>query len=223
VLSGRSRLKTVSRKLVEVQETGSRRLAHELHDEIGQSLTAILYRLAAVKASPSPRSDVLDEAIEITKGTMRSVRNISLDLRPTLLDEAGLAETLRWYIDRQVRSDSLEVGLSVSPELADLPLDVRTACFRIVQEALTNVVRHAGARRAQVQIRSSGSRIEIAVWDDGKGFDVDEAFQRARSGNSLGILGMQERAELLGGELVFESRPGSGTTMKASIPLTESE
>lgn len=223
VLSGRSRLKTVSRKLVEVQETGSRRLAHELHDEIGQSLTAILYRLAAVKASPSPRSDVLDEAIEITKGTMRSVRNISLDLRPTLLDEAGLAETLRWYIDRQVRSDSLEVGLSVSPELADLPLDVRTACFRIVQEALTNVVRHAGARRVQVQLRSSGSRIEIAVWDDGRGFDVEEAYHRARTGGSLGILGMQERAELLGGELVFESRPGSGTTMKASIPLTESE
>jgi signal transduction histidine kinase len=223
VHSGRKRLETVSRKLVEVQETERRHLAHELHDEIGQSLTAILYRLAAVSSSRTPRNGVLDEAIEITKGTMQSVRNMSLDLRPSLLDEAGLSETLRWYIDRQVRSETLEVGLSVSPELRDLPLDVRNACFRIVQEALTNVVRHSGARRAGVQLRSAGSRIEVAVWDDGRGFDVGEAYRRARTGGSLGILGMQERAELLGGELVFESSPGAGTTVKASVPLTESD
>jgi len=223
VLSGRERLETLSRKLVDVQESERRHLARELHDEIGQSLTAILYRMAAVRSSPAPRNDVLDEAMEITKGTMRSVRNISMDLRPPLLDEAGLEETLRWYIDRQVRSDSLEVGLSVSPELGDLPLDVRTACFRIVQEALTNVVRHAGARHVQVQLRSTGSRIEIGVWDDGRGFDVAEAYQLARTGGSLGILGMKERAEHFGGKLHFESSLGAGTTVKASVPLAESD
>jgi len=221
VLSGRKRLETVSRKLVEVQETERRHLARELHDEIGQSLTAILYRLEAVKGSPPSSNGILDEAIEITDRTIRSVRNISLDLRPSLLDEAGLPETLRWYIDRQVRSDSLEVGLSVSPELGELPLDVRNACFRIVQEALTNVVRHADAHRVRVQLKSSGSRVEVAVWDDGRGFDVEEAYRRARTGGSVGILGMQERAELLGGELVFESSPGAGTTVKASVPLPE--
>jgi signal transduction histidine kinase len=222
VLSGRQRLATVSKKLVEVQETERRHLARELHDEIGQSLTAILYRLEAVKGSRTSGNGVLDEAIEITDRTMQSVRNISLDLRPSLLDEAGLPETLRWYIDRQVKSESLDVDLSVAPELGELSLDVRNACFRIVQEALTNVVRHSGARRARVQLRTSGSRIEVAVWDDGRGFDVDEAYGRARTGGSMGILGMQERAELLGGELVFESSPGAGTTVKASVPLSTS-
>jgi len=221
VLSGRKRLETVSRKLVQVQETERRHLARELHDEIGQSLTAILYRLEAYKNSPlSSGTGILDEAIEITDRAMHSVRNLSLDLRPSLLDEAGLAEAIRWYIDRQVRSDSLDVGLSVSPVLESLPLDVRNACFRIVQEALTNVVRHSEARRARVQLKTSGNRVEVAVWDDGRGFDVDEAFHRARTGNSLGILGMQERAELLGGELVFESSPGAGTTVRASVPLS---
>jgi signal transduction histidine kinase len=221
VLTGRETLGRLSRRLVDVQESERRHLARELHDEIGQSLTAVLYRLAAARSSPSPRNDVLDEAMEITKGTMRSVRNISMDLRPTLLDEAGLAETLRWYIDRQVRSDSLDVGLSVSPELGDLPLDVRTACFRIVQEALTNVMRHAEARHVQVRLGSSGSRIEIGVSDDGRGFDVAEAYQLARTGGSLGILGMKERAEHLGGKVDFESRPGAGTTMTASVPIPE--
>jgi signal transduction histidine kinase len=221
VQSNRKRLETVSRRLVEVQETERRHLAHELHDEIGQSLTAILYRLEAVKASRTSGNGILDEAIEITDRTMQSVRNISLDLRPSLLDEAGLAETLRWYVDRMVRSDTLEVNLSVSPVLRSLPLDVRTACFRIVQEALTNVVRHAEARRARVELKQSGSRVELAVWDDGRGFDVEEAYREARSGTSMGILGMRERAELLGGELVFASSPGAGTTVKASVPLPE--
>jgi signal transduction histidine kinase len=220
VVSGRKRLETISRKLVEVQETERRHLARELHDEIGQALTAIYYRLEAVRGSPSGGNGILDDAIDITDRAIQSVRNLSLDLRPSLLDEAGLPETLRWYVDRQVRSDSLDVNLSVSPVLVALPLDVRTACFRIVQEALTNVVRHSGAHRARVQVRPSGSRIELLVWDDGRGFDVEEAFHRARTGNSLGILGMTERAELLGGDLVFESAVGAGTTVKASLPLS---
>jgi signal transduction histidine kinase len=207
---------------VEVQESERRHLASELHDEIGQSLTAILYRLQAVKASPTSGNGILDEAIEITDRTMQSVRSISVDLRPSLLDEVGLPETLRWYVDRQIKSDTLEVGLSVSPVLAKLPLDVRNACFRIVQEALTNVVRHAAARHVRVQLKSSESRVELAVWDDGRGFDVEAAYRRARTGGSLGILGMQERAELLGGKLVFESSPGTGTTVRASVPLPES-
>jgi signal transduction histidine kinase len=222
VQSNRKRLETLSRKLVEVQETERRHLARELHDEIGQSLTAILYRLEAVKTSRVNPNGILDEAIGITDRTMQSVRNISLDLHPSLLDEAGLPETLRWYIDRMVRGDTLEVGLSVTPLPEKLPLDVRNACFRIVQEALTNVVRHAEARHARVQIRSSGSRLEVAVWDDGRGFEVEEAYGRARIGGSLGILGMQERAELLGGELVFVSSPGVGTTVKAWLPLPDS-
>jgi signal transduction histidine kinase len=222
VQSNRKRLETLSRKLVEVQETERRHLARELHDEIGQSLTAILYRLEAVKTSRVDPNGILDEAIGITDQTMQSVRNISLDLHPSLLDEAGLPETLRWYIDRMVRSDTLEVGLFVTPVPEKLPLDVRNACFRIVQEALTNVVRHAEARHARVQIRSSGSRLEVAVWDDGRGFEVEEAYGRARIGGSLGILGMQERAELLGGELVFVSSPGAGTTVKAWLPLPDS-
>jgi signal transduction histidine kinase len=222
VVSGRKRLETISRKLVGVQEAERRHLARELHDEIGQSLTAIFYRLEAAQSAPkSSANRILEEAIEIADRTIKTVRDLSLDLRPSLLDEAGLGETLRWYIDRQVQSDSLDVGLSVSPNLADLSPEVRGACFRIVQEALTNVVRHAQARHARVNLQRSKTRIAVAVWDDGRGFDVDEACQRARTGHSLGILGMQERAELLGGELAFESRPGGGTTVRAWVPVPE--
>ena len=214
------RLQLLSRRIVKVQEDERRHLARELHDEVGQALTAILYRLEALKTLP-PESvgGVLEQAIEITDRTIRSVRDLSLDLRPALLDEVGLAETLQWYVDRQVRSTHLEVGLSVSPDAARLPPDVRTACFRIAQEALTNVVRHAKARHARVQLRVSGDTVELVVRDDGGGFDVAEAGRRARMGNNVGILGMQERAELLGGKTVFESSPGGGTTVSARFPI----
>ena len=222
VVSGRKRLETLSRQLVEVQETERRHIAHELHDEIGQALTAILYRLEALKnLQPRPFGDILDETIGIADRTIRSVRDLSLDLRPALLDEAGLAETLRWYIDRQVKGDSLEVSLNVWPERPELSRHLTIACFRIVQEALTNVVRHAKARRVDIRLSSSGTRVEVAVCDDGRGFDVDDAHGKARSGRSLGILGMRERAELLGGKLVVDSAPGRGTTVRASLPLHE--
>jgi len=215
------RLQLLSRRIVKVQEDERRHLARELHDEVGQALTAILYRLEALKTlPPGSLGAVLDQAIEITDRTIQSVRDLSLDLRPALLDEVGLAETLRWYVDRQVRSANLEVGLSVSPDAARLPPDVRTACFRVAQEALTNVVRHANARHAGVQLRVSGDSVELVVRDDGSGFDVAGAGRRARMGNNVGILGMQERAELLGGETVFESSPGGGTIVRARFPIS---
>ena len=222
LLSGRRRLQTLSKKLVDVQETERRHFARELHDEIGQSLTAILYRLEAAKRAPdSSANRILEETVEITDRAIQSVRDLALDLRPSLLDTAGLEDTLRWYIDRQVRSDSLDVGLSVSPDAAELPLDVRTACFRVAQEALTNVVRHAHARHARVELRRCPMKVELSVWDDGRGFNPDEARKRARNGQSLGILGMQERAELLGGKVAFDSGPGRGTTVRAVLPLSD--
>lgn len=214
------RLKYLSRRIVEVQEEERRHLARELHDEIGQSLAAIYFRMQALLKStePCPR-DLIEDSAEIADRTMRTVRDLSLDLHPSLLDEAGLAETLRWYVDRQVRGPGLDVELVVCPTLASLPGDLRSACFRIAQSALSNVVRHAKATTVRVQVDARDGTLALVIRDDGVGFDPAMTLPRATSGWSLGILGMQERAELLGGTIAFESSPGKGTTVRTTFPL----
>lgn len=216
------RLQLLSRRIVEVQEEERRHLARELHDEIGQSLAAILFRMEALLRSPDMvHGEVLAETAEIADRTMRSVRDLSLDLHPSLLDEAGLADTLRWYIDRQVRGPGLAVELEACPSLASLPADLRIACFRIAQSALTNVVRHAKARTVRVEVRTRDGVLELVVHDDGAGFDVAATLPHVSSGTSLGLLAMRERAELLDGAITFESGAGRGTTVTARFPLRE--
>ncbi|MBI5444555.1 MAG: PAS domain S-box protein [Deltaproteobacteria bacterium] len=214
------RLQHLSCRVVEVQEEERRHLARELHDEIGQALAAIFFRMQALLRSPDPfPRQLVEDSAEIADRTMRTVRDLSLDLHPSLLDEAGLADTLRWYIDRQVRGPGLEVELAVCPATVALPGELRSACFRIAQSALTNVVRHARARSVRVEIGARDGVLELVVHDDGMGFNLATTLPRATSGTSLGILGMQERAELLGGSITFESAPGRGTTVRARLPL----
>lgn len=216
------RLQYLSRRVVEVQEEERHHLARELHDEIGQSLAAIYYRMQALLKSPGPcPRDLIEDSAEIADRTMRTVRDLSLDLHPSLLDEAGLADTLRWYIDRQVRGPGLEVELVVCPNLVALPGLLRNAFFRIAQSALTNVVRHAKATTVRVKIGARDEMLELVIQDDGVGFDLATTLPRVSSGTSLGILGMQERAELLGGSIAFESAPGAGTTVRARFPLPQ--
>ena len=216
------RLQELSRRVVEVQEEERRHIARELHDEIGQSLAAIHFRMQALLMAPGPvPREPIAESAEIADRTIRVVRDLSLDLHPSLLAEAGLADTLRWYVERQVRGPGLDVKLEICPSLVALPSDLRTACFRIAQSALTNVVRHAKARRVLVRIGARKGHLELVVSDDGLGFDEAATLPHASSGTSLGILGMQERAELLGGTIDFESSPGRGTTVRARFPLAQ--
>jgi PAS domain S-box-containing protein len=216
----RARLEVLSRQLLAVQETERRHLAHELHDEIGQTLTAIKLNLqAAQDAETADARARLGEAIAIVGQAVEKVRHLSLDLRPSVLDDLGLEAALRWYTDRQIRRTGLAIRLDTDLGGRRLPADLETACFRVAQEALTNVARHAHASRVWIELQQRGAAVELAVRDDGVGFDPGEARRRTAAGASFGLLGMRERVELLGGKFAADSQPGHGSSIRARFPV----
>lgn len=227
VQTGNIELQSLSRRLLDVQESERRLIARELHDEIGQVLTAVQLNMEALKQSPEGRALAgrVDESLDLIQHALQQVRNLSLDLRPSLLDDLGLVSALMWYVERQAERSGPDIKFFFDPPSKRLPSDVETACFRIAQEAMTNVLRHAGASNIWLELRThkdgeGATQIELIVRDDGQGFDVRAARDKASKGESLGLLSMQERAELLGGKLVIESTPGHGSTVTAYLPLT---
>jgi signal transduction histidine kinase len=212
-------LQILSRQLLEAQESERRRLAHELHDELGQGLTAAKLGLQMIEGVSDTAAERLRDSIELVDGVLQQVRNLSLDLRPSLLDDLGLAATLDWYVKRQAERAGLVVHLSVEPLEPRLSPAIETACFRLIQEALTNATRHAQAREVWVEVRKRADALHLRVQDDGVGFDVSAAQKRAALGGSLGVLGMEERVRLVGGHLEIISAPGHGTDVRAYVPL----
>jgi signal transduction histidine kinase len=144
---------------------------------------------------------------------------MSLDLRPSLLDDLGLASALRWYIDRLAQRTGIKAEFVAEPFATRPPEDLETTCFRVTQEALTNTVRYAKAEHTRVELRQTTDELALEICDDGVGFDVQAARERARQGTSLGVLSMQERVELVGGQFVIESAPGHGTKVYVRLPL----
>lgn len=215
-------MQVLSRRLMEAQETERRRVARELHDEIGQVLTAVKINLQSIQRSAGPGEPVprLQESIEIVDRAMNQVRNLSLELRPAVLDDLGLAAAVRWYVDRQAGRAGLQAQTVVVPPTLDVSPELATACFRIVQEALTNIIRHARARQVNVEIRQGEDSLEVTIQDDGSGFDLPSARRRAASGTSLGLIGMEERALLLRGRMAIRTAPGEGTRIHVSFPLS---
>jgi signal transduction histidine kinase len=220
---GRSELEKLSRKLLGLQEEERRSLARELHDEIGQALTAVKITLQSARTGEaSPDRSAIDRAIEIVQRSLDQTRNLSLNLRPSVLDDLGLVPALRWLLDRQAGLNGWFTQFSAEPTLARLPTIVEVTCFRVAQEALTNVARHAQARRVQVDVSLEGAALlQLVVRDDGIGFDVPAAFASAAAGKSLGLLGMHERATLARGHIGITSKPGKGTEIRASFPLDQ--
>jgi len=215
------RLQALSQRLVDAQETERRRIAHELHDEIGQILTAAKLSIQTAQSLPADRAaNALTGGIEAVERALQRVRDLSLDLRPSLLDDLGLVPALRWFLDRQAQRASFSVHFDGSPLARRLDPDLEIVCFRIVQEALTNIARHADAESVVVSIAEDESKVDLTIEDDGLGFDVVEALDRAARGESIGLLGMRERAALAGGELAVRSTPGGGTTIHAQLPLS---
>ncbi len=210
------RLESLSRQLLTAQESERRMMARELHDEIGQSLTAL--KLALSSSRERLATSALDESVELTERVLQQVRELSLDLRPALLDDLGLLPAIRWLVDRQARRAGWTVRIDAADLQHGLPAEVEIAGFRIVQEALTNVMRHAGARHVAVSVQQTDAGLTLTIQDDGCGMDVGKAHSRALRGSSMGLLGMEERVSLLGGHLTIESQPGAGTTVRASIP-----
>jgi two-component system sensor histidine kinase UhpB len=218
------RLRALSRRLFEVQEEERRRLARDLHDDVGQALTALkiqLESLARGGGELAGRSRV-DECVDTVQHTLERVRQLSLSLRPPQLDDLGLAAAVRSHLDRQARVAGLQAHFETDGAPQELAPDTETACFRVAQEAINNVLRHARARNLWVRLFSAGGRLAISVRDDGRGFDPGAVRERAANGASLGLIGMEERMALAGGSFELRSAPGQGTILLASFPLAPS-
>lgn len=215
------RLQLLSSRLLEIQEAERRHIARELHDEVGQALTAVKINLQMLRrqGDRDAAAGRLDDSLGMVDRILQGVRRLSLDLRPSLLDDLGLAAALRWYVGAQVQRAGVAGEVIAGALPPDLPPALATTCFRIAQEAVTNVVRHARATRLTVTLDVENGAIHLIVRDDGVGFDVGAARRRALSGDSLGLLGLEERAELAGGRAAIESALGHGTTVRVSLPL----
>jgi signal transduction histidine kinase len=215
------KLQVLSHRLVEVQETERRHIARELHDEIGQSLTAAEMNLQA--ALQSPRSPGLHRrltaSMQAVEHVLEQVHDLSLNLRPSMLDDLGLEPALRWYARRQAELANLHLEFHGEPLEKRLDPVIETECFRVAQEALTNVVRHAKAKSVTVEIARLNGELHLSVRDDGAGFDVVAQHDEAVQGASLGLLSMEERATLAGGGLEISSSHEHGTEVHAWFPL----
>ncbi|REJ74021.1 MAG: PAS domain S-box protein [Acidobacteria bacterium] len=212
------RLESLSRQLLEAQESERRLISTELHDQIGQMLTLIDLILQRACESPDQAPALVGEALEHLGDLHERVRAISLDLRPQLLDDLGPVSALRWLTERQDRAAPAVVRLRSELGDEEIPPALHVACYRIAQEALTNALRHGEATHIDVVLRRSGHELFIEVHDDGCGFDVAGSMRRAEDGDSLGLVSMRERAELADGRLVVESAPGR-TTVRAELPM----
>jgi PAS domain S-box-containing protein len=213
-------LQTLSRRVLEAQETERRRLARELHDELGQSLTSLKISIQSQQRfGHTLTQDTLSEYVAKVDGALQETRRLALALRPSVLDDLGLVPALRWMSEQTAaRSDmvvNFRPALAVQMRLA---ADVETACFRIAQEALTNITRYAQARNVEVALDREEDQLVLTVRDNGVGFDLEAARARAVAGGSLGVLGMQERAMLIGGTLDIRTRPGEGCTVQMRCP-----
>lgn len=214
------RMSVLSSRVLAAQEGERARLARDLHDNVGQLLTALQLQLEAMRrvGTAPVQQQTLDEALSIVRQILEQVRTLSLDLRPAQLDSLGLSAALRWYAERKIAAVP---GLALKFEARRLPPldpDVETTCFRIAQEALTNVLRHARAHEVTLTLAAEQGRLRLTLADDGTGFDVGEQYERSIRGESSGLLGMQERAALVGGRLEVRSDAG-GTRVLLDLPL----
>jgi len=211
------------RRTVRAQELERQRIAQELHDELGQTLTALGMGLRAIAGNASRPEKVNSQARQlrrIVEEGISALQNLVSGLHPPQLDDFGLLPTLRWYVDEVKDRFGLTVTVSRRGDEADLPMDVRTVLYRIVQESLTNVIRHAEIDRANVLIVFDEKEVCIRVEDAGCGFDLNDTLRQTRH-PSWGLLGMIERATLIGGECQIESAPGGGTVVEVVVPLKE--
>ena len=215
----RGELEMLSARLVEAQEAERRNISRELHDEVGQTLGALLVdfgRLSAALASaPAELREQVDHMKSVAERSVQSVRNLALLLRPSMLDDLGLVAALEWQGRETSRNSGTEVDVRAAGVPEDLPDEYTVTIYRLVQEALNNAVRHSGARNARVNVNCADHRIVVEVSDDGRGFDP-------RRSRGVGILGMEERVRRLGGHLTIDSQPGRGATVRAELPLEKS-
>ncbi|MFQ5616385.1 MAG: GAF domain-containing protein [Anaerolineales bacterium] len=216
------------RQVITAQENERKRIARELHDEIMQSLTAMLYALenAAQESDPAAQAQLTSRMWTLAQRTLDEAHNLIHDLRPTLLDNLGLFSAVRWLADQRLTAAGLEVQLtrngsplSEEETLPRLSSDIETALYRVLQEAINNIAEHAQARRVAVNFEFEPDRVSVLVEDDGIGFDLDEVAQSPDMKRGLGLMSMWERMELVGGKVAISPTPGEGTSLDIHVPL----
>ena len=217
ISNARAELKQLSARLVEAQENERRSIARELHDEVGQALTGVLVEMANLSTLIRTRGveEVAGKAGEIKKqveNAISVVRNMSLLLRPSMLDDLGLVPALQWQAREVSKRSGVWVKVAAEQVSEDLPEDHKTCVYRVVQEALHNIVQHAGAHTVGITVQQEAKRLRLSIQDDGQGFNAQEE-------RGMGLLGMEERVSNLGGSFTVDSAPGRGTALRVMLPL----
>jgi two-component system, NarL family, sensor histidine kinase UhpB len=213
--------KSRATQILSAQEQERKRIARELHDETSQVLTSLLISLALLEetvTTEEARLRVADTRA-LAHQTLRAVRNLSIDLRPSALDDLGLLPALRWYIKEYQQKCGVEVDFSASGLKERLPAEMETALYRVIQESLTNTAKHARAQKAWVTLKEDCGVVHAHVRDDGRGFDAQAVLRTPWQDRGLGLAGMQERAMLLDGSIKIESQVGAGTSIEIAIPV----
>jgi two-component system sensor histidine kinase UhpB len=214
--------RTSSGRALAAQENERRRLARELHDEVGQALTTVKINLDTMRIvgadDPEAQAELLEDGVQLVGRALEQVRDLSLLLHPAMLDHLGLEAALRWLLHSQAQRAGYQVTYTAAP-LAPPPAPAAALiCYRVAQEALTNVARHARATHVRLDLRDAAGWLQLTVADDGAGFDPARMRERARHGGSMGLLSLQERAALGRGHLRIDSAPGRGTTLTLRLP-----
>jgi len=212
-------------QIINAQEQERKRIARELHDETSQVLTSLLISLAILEESITTQEarDRIADTRKLAHQTLRAIRNLSIDLRPSALDDLGLLPALRWYVKEYQQKCSIEVEFAATGFKGRLPAEMETALYRIVQESLTNTARHANAHKVVITMREDENMVYATIADDGCGFDTDALRKSSDQDRGLGLAGMNERALLLDGSLTINASPGHGTVIEVQMPLDPTE
>jgi signal transduction histidine kinase len=218
-----SQLRLMSRQFLLVQEEERKKISRELHDVIAQTLTSINLRLADLKADAATNTKDLEQNITSTQQLVAQSVNIvhrfARELRPTVLDDVGLIPALHTFMQGFKEKTGIHLSLSAFAAVEQMKGDKRTVLYRVAQEALTNIARHAQASRAEVRIERLDGAVCMRIKDNGQGFQTEHALQHAKKSKRLGLLGMRERLEMVNGTFTIKSAPGKGTSVIAQIPF----
>ncbi|HSL44469.1 MAG TPA: sensor histidine kinase [Anaerolineales bacterium] len=220
-----SQLQAISERAINAQEEERVRIARSLHDDTAQSISMLIIHLERLGGLiPTDRPDIvryISDAQSVATRLLENLRKIIWDLRPSILDDLGLNSAIRWYARTNLEKAGIKVDFQTAIEAMRLPPHLETMLFRIAQEAMSNILRHAEASRVSIRLWTADQHIWLEIEDDGRGFDLEKTTRGAVSHEQLGLLGIQERVSLVGGEVKIDSMEGSGTCLQVHVPLLD--